>query len=139
MHLAYIALGSNQGDRRALLDQAIRLIEERTGSVEAVSTFIETKPQGFVSMNSFLNAALRLRTPLQAHHLLDALQAIERELGRQHKSQGLRHSDRPIDLDILLYDQLRIQDYRLSIPHLRLFERDFVLIPLRQVLGTSAH
>lgn len=133
-HSVYLSLGSNIGERRRLLMEAIRLIGERVGRVEAVSDFIETEPQGFVSSFMFLNAALRLKTSLSPHELLHRLQVIERELGREQKSHDGIHYDRPIDLDILLYDELHITSDELSIPHPRMQERPFVLIPLEQVL-----
>lgn len=134
-HLVYIALGSNQGDRRELLDTAIRHIQEEIGSVEQVSTYIETEPEGFVSVYLFLNAVLRLKTELTPEELLDKLQDIERRLGRTKKSHDGLHYDRTIDLDILLYDELSIDTPRLTIPHPRMYERDFVMRPLQEVLN----
>lgn len=133
-HLVYIALGSNQGDRRELLDTAVQYIQEEIGSVEQVSTYIETEPEGFVSAYLFLNAVLRMRTELTPEVLLDKLQEIERKLGRTRKSHGGVHYDRTIDLDILLYDELSLDTPHLTIPHPRMYERDFVMKPLSEVL-----
>lgn len=133
-HLVYLSLGSNQGERHKLLNHAIELIQERLGAVEMVSQFIETEPQGFVSSSMFLNAALRLRTSLSPLALLLGLQQIEQKLGRTSKSHDGIHYDRPIDLDILLYDNIRITSEQLTIPHPRMHERNFVLIPLREIL-----
>lgn len=133
-HLVYLSLGSNIGSRRELLQTSIQLIRERIGSVEAVSDFIETSPVGFVSDYMFLNGAVRLRTDLSPLALLEALQAIERELGREKKSHNGVHYDRSIDLDILMYDDMELDTPQLRIPHPRMAERDFVLIPLKQVL-----
>lgn len=133
-HLVYLSLGSNQGDRIGYISEAIRLIGTRIGCVEAVSKYIETEPVGFVSSFAFINAALRLRTELSPLALLQSLQQIERELGRTKKSINGLHFDRTIDLDILLYDNIRIRTSTLSIPHPRMQERDFVLRPLSEVL-----
>lgn len=133
-HLVYLSLGSNQGNRHKYLNRAIELINHRLGQVEAISQFIETEPEGFVSPFMFLNAALRMRTELSPLALLIGLQQIERELGRTQKSHDGIHYDRSIDLDILLYDNVRIDTPILTIPHPRMQERSFVLLPLQEVL-----
>lgn len=133
-HLVYLSLGSNQGNRHKYLNRAIELINHRLGQVETISQFIETKPEGFVSPFMFLNAALRMRTELSPLALLIGLQQIERELGRTQKSHDGTHYDRSIDLDILLYDNVRIDTPILTIPHPRMQERSFVLTPLQEVL-----
>ena len=130
----YIALGSNMGDRRSLLNRAIALIEERVGAVQRVSSFIETEPWGFESEHPFLNAAVMVRTTLSPIECLDATQQIERELGRKKKSKGGIYHDRPIDIDLLLYGDLKLSTPRLTIPHPHMYERDFVMIPLREIL-----
>ena len=86
MAQVYLALGSNQGDRKALLHQAIDAIDRSLGCVDSISSFIETEPWGFTSPHPFLNATLLLSTELTPLELLDATQAIERELGRRQKS-----------------------------------------------------
>ena len=130
----YIALGSNMGDRRSLLNRAITLIEERVGAVQRVSSFIETEPWGFESEHPFLNAAVMVRTTLSPIECLDATQQIERELGRKKKSKNGIYHDRPIDIDLLLYGDLKLSTPRLTIPHPHMYERDFVMIPLREIL-----
>lgn len=138
-HLVYLALGSNEGDRHTYMQRAIDSLAERVGTVEAVSEWIETEPVGFVSSFAFLNAALRLRTHLEPLVLLEELQSIERHLGRKRKSHDGQHYDRTIDLDILLYDDIRIEHPQLQIPHPRMWERPFVIGPLREVyLGNLA-
>lgn len=132
-HLVYLALGSNEGDRHIYMQEAINSLEDGVGCVEAVSQWIETEPVGFVSSFRFLNAAVRLRTYLEPLVLLDVLQEIERRLGRTRKSHDGQHYDRTIDIDILLYDELRMELPRLQIPHPRMWRRDFVLHPLREV------
>ena len=122
------------GDRRSLLNRAIALIEERVGAVQRVSSFIETEPWGFESANPFLNAAVMVKTTLSPIECLDATQQIERELGRKKKSKGGKYHDRPIDIDLLLYGDLKLSTPRLTIPQPHMYERDFVMIPLREIM-----
>ena len=130
----YLSLGSNLGDREDMLRRAITLIEERVGAVQRVSSFIETEPWGFKSEHPFLNAAVMVLTTLSPIECLDRTQQIERELGRKKKSKGGKYHDRPIDIDLLLYGDQIISTPRLTIPHPHMFERDFVMIPLREIL-----
>ncbi len=130
----YLSLGSNLGDREDMLRRAITLIEERVGAVQRVSSFIETEPWGFESEHPFLNAAVMVQTTLSPIECLDRTQQIERELGRKKKSKGGIYHDRPIDIDLLLYGDLKLSTPRLTIPHPHMFERDFVMIPLREIM-----
>ncbi len=130
----YLSLGSNLGDREDMLRRAITLIEERVGAVQRVSSFIETEPWGFESEHPFLNAAVMVRTTLSPIECLDATQQIERELGRKKKSKDGIYHDRPIDIDLLLYGDLKLSTPRLTIPHPHMYERDFVMIPLREIM-----
>lgn len=134
MHSLYVSLGSNLGNRHALLSQAIGLLEERVGIVSRTSDFIETEPWGFVSEHRFLNACCKIETSLSPTECLEATKVIEREMGRTQKScDGIYH-DRPIDIDLLMYDDLHISTPELTLPHPLMQERDFVMIPLRQIL-----
>jgi 2-amino-4-hydroxy-6-hydroxymethyldihydropteridine diphosphokinase len=133
MHQVYLSLGSNLGDRKDNLAQAIRLIGERVGEVLRKSSFLETKPWGFESDNLFVNACVLCETTLTPRQVLRATQKIERELGRTHKSVNGHYADRLIDIDILLYDDLRVDEPDLQIPHPLMFERDFVMIPLGEI------
>ena len=132
--LLFLSLGSNLGDRAEMLHRAIALIEERVGTVQRVSSFIETEPWGFKSKHPFLNAACLVLTTLSPEQCLDATQHIERELGRKRKSKNGIYHDRPIDIDLLMYDDLTLSAPRLTLPHPRMKERDFVMIPLREIL-----
>lgn len=118
-----------------MLRRAIALIGERIGTVQCVSSFIETEPWGFQSEHPFLNAACLVLTKLSPEQCLDETQRIERELGRTKKSKGGVYHDRPIDIDLLLYGDLRVSTPRLTLPHPRMYERDFVMIPLREIMG----
>lgn len=130
----YLSLGSNLGDRKQLLHTAINEIAERVGRVEAISSCIETEPVGFDSVHLFLNMAVRVTTELNPYELLKVLKQLERDLGRTRKSHDGVHYDRTIDIDILLYDNLEVNSEELQIPHPRMWERDFVMRPLKEIL-----
>lgn len=135
MHLTFIALGSNLGDGPALLDEAIVRIGQQIGEVLCVSSYMQSEPWGFKSEHRFTNAVCAVRTELDPLPLLDETQQIERQMGRKHKHQpGESYTDREIDLDILLYDDLNYQDERLTLPHPHIVERDFVRIPLQECI-----
>ena len=134
MHKLYISLGSNLGNKEEKLHRAIELINERIGSVLRTSSFIETEPWGFQSENTFLNAACLVETELTPMQCLRETQKIERLLGRTQKSTDGKYHDRPIDLDLLLYDDLQVNEEDLILPHPHMQERDFVMIPLREIM-----
>ena len=134
MHTVYLSLGSNLGDKEQNLASAISEIARRIGDITAQSALLETEPWGFDSENTFLNAAVRVETELSPLDLLHATQQIEQDLGRTHKSQHGQYHDRIIDIDILLYDDLHIQTPELTIPHPLMQQRDFVLIPLKEIM-----
>lgn len=133
MHQVYLGLGSNIGDRRQCIADAIRLISERVGAVLRQSTLIETEPWGFQSKHKFLNGVILCETDKSPREVLALTQQIERDLGRKKKSHSSRYHDRPIDIDILLYDDLTIDEPDLRIPHPLMHERDFVMIPLNEI------
>ena len=146
VHKVFLGLGSNLGNREALIEQAIVLIGERVGEVVRQSSLIETEPWGFESENKFLNGVILCETTLTPRQLLKATQKIERELGKRRKHATQRshdpslftfhsslYKDRPIDIDILLYDDLTIDEPDLKIPHPLMHERDFVMIPLKEI------
>lgn len=141
-HQLFLGLGSNLGDRAENIRKAVLLIQERVGEVVRQSSLIETEPWGFESDHSFLNGVILCETTLTPRQVLRATQKIERELGRKKKTTLLSHlssltshlySDRPIDIDILLYDDLTVNEPDLKIPHPLMHERDFVMIPLREI------
>jgi 2-amino-4-hydroxy-6-hydroxymethyldihydropteridine diphosphokinase len=133
MPLAYIGLGSNLGERELTIRRALELIEAH-GDIEvgAVSSLHETDPVGYEDQPRFLNGAAALRTELAPRALLERLQEVEVELGRD-RSGGPRFGPRTIDLDLLLYGNDRIDEPGLEIPHPRLAERRFVLEPLAEL------
>ena len=131
--IAYIGLGSNLGDREGVLRQALAALDARAGiEVAAVSTLRETEPVGYVDQPGFLNGAARLETELAPRELLSTLLRVEQELGRDRSGPGseLRYGPRTIDLDLLLYGELELDEEGLTVPHPRLHERRFVLEPL---------
>ena len=129
----YLGIGTNLGDRAENLTRAVALISEQVGTVLACSSFMETAPWGFTSDNHFLNAVLAVDTALSPLELLRVTQSIERELGRLHKTVDGNYSDRIIDIDILLYDDLAINEAELTIPHPLIWERRFVYEPLLEI------
>lgn len=136
-HKLYLSLGSNLGDRETNIRQALALIDERVGSVYRVSSYIETDPVGFSSPNKFINVVCLVHTMMSPMACLRETQKIEKELGRTQKSinpdGSLTYKDRPIDIDLLTYDQLVLNTPELTLPHPRMHERDFVLIPLKEI------
>ena len=133
MHQVYLGLGTNLGDKEANLKAAIGEIGKRVGEVTSLSAFHASEPWGFESEHSFLNAVCCVQTDLNPMEVLHTTQEIERSLGRLKKSVNGVYSDRMIDIDILLYDDLHIQTPELTIPHPLMWERDFVMIPLREI------
>jgi len=129
----YLGLGSNLGNRKKLLLQAIRLISEQVGKVTRQSSLIETEPWGFESNNKFLNAVILCETTKTPREVLEITQQIERDMGRTKKSVSVGYSDRTVDIDILLYDDLTIDEPDLKIPHPLMHKRDFVMIPLKEI------
>ncbi|MCD8053289.1 MAG: 2-amino-4-hydroxy-6-hydroxymethyldihydropteridine diphosphokinase [Lachnospiraceae bacterium] len=136
-HRAYVALGSNLGDRKGYLDFAVEQLSAREDCrVEAVSDYVETAPYGGVEQDDFLNGALELMTLLTPEELLDALHEIEAAAGRERK---VHWGPRTLDLDILLYDDLILDTPELHIPHADMHRRSFVLGPLAQIAPWVRH
>ncbi len=130
MSIAYIGLGSNLGDRAGNIGQAIGLLQTNGIKVLKTSAVIETAPVGGPPQNKFLNAVVKVETRLSPVELLEHCQFVEQKLGRV---RGVPNGPRTIDLDILLYDHSVIDTPQLQIPHPRMFERAFVLEPLKEI------
>jgi 2-amino-4-hydroxy-6-hydroxymethyldihydropteridine diphosphokinase len=135
MATVYLGLGTNLGDRIANLRAAIDALG-RMGSVDAMSRIYETAPLYVTDQPAFLNMAVRLHTPLEPAALLRALKDQEARIGRV---ASVRYGPRLIDLDILLYDDRILETPDLTIPHPRLAERHFALIPLADIAGSILH
>lgn len=131
MAKVFIAVGSNLGDRAAYINKAIDCLRETPAiTVEKISSIIETEPHDAPPQGKYLNGVIRLETGLTAKELLKKLQNIEKSLGRVRL---VKNSARTIDLDILLYDDKKIDEPELKIPHPRMLERPFVTGPLLEV------
>jgi 2-amino-4-hydroxy-6-hydroxymethyldihydropteridine diphosphokinase len=133
----YLGLGSNLGLRRQRLEQAVGLLAEELGAVKAISSVYETAPVGYTSRRSYLNLCLALETSFEPAQLMEALLKIEKRMGRNRKSGA--YEDRPIDIDILMYGDLQVQEPGVVIPHPRMHERRFVLTPLSEIAGDVVH
>ena len=129
-----MGLGSNLGNRKRNMLDAVTLLNEYVGEVVSSSSYYESEPWGFDSPNKFINMCVRVSTPLSPDQLLAATQRVERLLGRTEKSRHGIYEDRIIDIDILLFDDVHVDDPNLTIPHPQMHERDFVMVPLREVL-----
>ncbi len=137
--MIYLSLGTNLGDKVENLNKAIQLLEDKLSVKLIKSTVLETEPVGFKSNDNFLNQVVSMEDcDYSPEELLDICQGIEVELGRAphsirfNKDGSRAYSSRVIDIDILLYHNLRIDTERLQIPHPQMFKRDFVMIPLRE-------
>lgn len=133
--IAHIALGANLGDRLATLRAAVRRLG-RLGRVAALSSVYETDPVGYADQPPFFNAVARLGTMLSPPDLLSALLGIEADLGRV---RSFPNAPRTLDLDLLLYDDLVLDTPTLTLPHPRLHERAFVLVPLAEIAADAEH
>ena len=129
----FVSLGSNIGDKQQNIERAIALIDDKIGSVVKKSSFYTTEPVGFTSDNNFINAAIEVKTDLPIYRILKITQKIERLIGRTQKSSKGVYHDRVIDIDILMYGNKKIHSARLTVPHPRMYERDFVMQPLREI------
>jgi 2-amino-4-hydroxy-6-hydroxymethyldihydropteridine diphosphokinase len=135
-HTAFLAFGSNLENKQANIARAVELLNAlETVQVVILSKLYETEPEGFVSKNSFFNAAAKIMTSLLPLELLHVTQQIERRMGRKVKSANGVYADRIIDIDILLYDDLCLATPELTVPHPRMYERPFVMRPLEDILN----
>ena len=136
MITVYIALGTNVGEREANLLQALRLLPESGVHIRRVSSIYETEPVDYLDQEWFLNAVLEGETELDALDLLSALRVIEARMGSK---KAFAKGPRKIDLDILLYGNETIDTHELQVPHPRMLERKFVLIPLAEIAPNLRH
>jgi len=134
---AYIALGSNIGDKLGYFRLAVKEISNSgTCSVEKVSSVYETLPYGNKEQDNFYNAAIYIRTELEMFDLLAFLKSIEKKLGRV---SGPRWAPREIDLDLLFFNDVVYSDEKLTVPHKEVAKRDFVLVPLCEIAADLIH
>ncbi len=133
MSKAYLGIGSNMGDKRQNINRAIELLKkDQKIQVTQVSSYYQTEPVGYKDQDWFLNIVLEIETALSPHDLLKLCQAIEAEMKRERL---VRFGPRIIDIDILLYKDYISADEELTVPHPRMAERGFVLIPLYEIAG----
>ena len=136
MSEAYVALGSNLGDREENLQNALAHLSANGVEVVKVSTFIETEPYGVTDQPGFVNAVCQVKTNLAPLELLRLLLSIEQEMGRVRLR---RWGERNIDLDLLLYEDACVVSEELTLPHPDMQNRDFVLLPLAEIAGEVVH
>ncbi len=132
MNKVYLSLGSNLGDKESNLIKAIENIYSQIGVISAVSSIYESDAWGFESQNSFYNIALLVETKLNITDLLISCQSIEKQLGRKNKTKN-SYSDRILDIDILYFNNQITNFDNLHVPHPRIYERQFVLQPMREI------
>jgi 2-amino-4-hydroxy-6-hydroxymethyldihydropteridine diphosphokinase len=137
MKTAYLGIGTNLGDRKSNLAEAVALIEEHIGLVKQNSSVYETEPRGFQSESYFLNMVVKVETMLHPSGLLGKILMIEALMGRVR--EGKEYESRVIDIDILLFNKQVIKKKVLVIPHPGMHERRFVLIPLSEIAGDVIH
>lgn len=125
----YLGLGSNLGNKRKNIKKAIKLLKEKV-TVKKISSFYRTKPVGYLDQPYFINAVIEIQTDFLPYELLKLVKSIEKELGRK---KTFRWGPRLIDIDILLYQGKKLKSKILTIPHPHIFQRDFVLKPLKEI------
>ena len=134
-----LGFGSNLGNREEYILAAYRLLEEELGELIKKSSFIETSPWGFESDNSFINSVAEFETLKSPFEALAICNKIEKELGRKRNPEHKGYQNRIIDIDILFYEDIILDTPTLKIPHPLIEERDFVLIPLKEILPNLLH
>lgn len=134
MYKVYLGLGTNLGNRKRNIREAIDKIGEQIGVVKRQSALYETEPWGYSSPNDFINSCVMVLTAMAPRQVLEATQRIEQEMGRTLKSVNGEYHDRIIDIDILMIDDLVIDEPDFKIPHPLMEERDFVMTPLKEIL-----
>ena len=132
---AYIGLGANLGDREGTLREAVNRLA-KVGTITALSSLYETEPVGYRDQPPFLNAVVALQTGLTPQELMRELLAIEQAMGRQ---RAFRNAPRTLDLDVLLFGDAVIETPELTVPHPRMHERAFVLVPLAEIAPKVVH
>jgi len=138
MHAQILLFGGNQGNVILAIKSAIEMLRSRLGNVVKQSFYYESEPWGFEASQNFINQVVEFHSPLSPKELLDLTQHVEQELGRKEKT-GTHYESRPIDIDILFIDEVEINTPRLVIPHPRLHERRFTLLPLNDKWPNKIH
>jgi len=136
-HILYLLLGSNLGDKKKNLDDALEMINKRIGLVSKVSSLYETEPWGFTSEDYFFNMAVRVETNFSPEEVLQQITNIELACGRNRQAMG--YESRTLDIDILFFDDIVLTTKALTIPHPRLPDRKFALVPLNEIAKDLIH
>ena len=139
MATLYLSIGTNLGNRQYNLNTALTLIGKSIGTVQAVSTIIETEPWGYESANRFLNMAAIVQTELNPQQVLQSAKSIEKKMGRTVKTGAEGYKDRVIDIDLLMFDNLVTDSPELTLPHKLMHKRRFVLEPLAEIAPELEH
>ena len=137
MTIVFLGIGTNLGNRESNLEEAVARIEEYIGTVLDSSSIYETEPWGFQAKDEFLNKVVKVKTELSPSGLLGRILMIEYLLGRVRGQ--VRYSSRLIDIDILLYEDMIVEEESLKIPHPLLQQRKFVLVPLCEIASEMIH
>lgn len=137
-HTVYFSLGSNLGNRMKNLEEAFNKLETTVGTIIQLSSAYESQSWGYESQNNYLNCCLKIRTNLNPFQVLEEAKKIEQAMGRI-KTKEKEYTDRIIDIDILFYDDLNINEKSLTIPHPHLEKRKFVLLPLNEISPSLYH
>ena len=138
MHKVYLSVGGNLNNTAEKYARLFFLLWDRVGEITLQSSYYHSKAEGFESEHDFMNLALCLQTDLSPFELLQQTQSIEKELGRTEKTTT-SYQDRTMDIDIIFYDNQIIKTDTLEIPHPRMYQRDFVLIPLNEIASSVIH
>lgn len=133
LHIVYLSIGSNLGNRLSNIEKSFKLITEKIGEIVISAPIYENPPIGFETNDLFLNTCIGIKTTLSPFEILYKTQEIEVELGRTNKNTTQSYSSRIIDLDIIFYDNLTIENENLTIPHKQFRKRKFVLTPLNNI------
>ena len=131
---AYLGIGTNLGDKTMNINRCLHLLDEKAGTIVRCSHRMESSAWGFRSTNTFLNMVVCIDTTLSPYQLLETTQQIEQEMGRTDKTINGVYHDRLIDIDILLYEDYHISSPELTIPHPYISQREFVYLPLQEIL-----
>jgi len=138
MNVTYLCLGGNIGDREMALKHALLKIKEQIGEISAQSSIYETEAWGVENQQAYLNQCIEVKTNLSVSSLIESLLLIEKELGRM-RTISATYEPRTIDLDILFYNDVIVNEPKLIVPHPRLHLRKFVLIPLNEIASNYLH
>lgn len=138
LHKVIFLLGSNLGDKEGQLSKARKLISRDLGEIKKSSGIYETEPWGKEDQPWYLNQAISVMTSLDLNDLFSKLQSMEKELGR-NRSEEIKWGPRPIDIDVLFFDEKVIQEEKIMIPHPHIPDRNFVLVPLSEIEGDFEH